>query len=230
MDSFYVIGCNSLQLSADGIKVFRESGVMTIAWSDVKLASIGGVNDHSQRMQLMTMVMGGQLGSVLDMMRTASQSQETIFHGGPGTTPQKYDVLWIAHRGGAVLVYIEPGGAERDQLLTGLRTRLGPLWLGEGAGSGMARHGALDYVVAAPAGRVNERKSGCALRILGWVAAAVCVLFFGSLFFFGSLNILRAANRGLVDFFSAGGWKPAIFLGALCSLVALIYWVRKNSA
>jgi len=48
-------------------------------------------------------------------------------------------------------------------------------------------------------------------------------------FFFGSLSILRTANRKLVDLFSAGGWKLAVFLGTVFSLVALIYWVRKNS-
>jgi hypothetical protein len=211
---------------------------MSIAWSDVKLASLGGINDHSQRMQLMSMVMGGQWGGVRDMMRIARQSQETILHKGPGTTPQKYDVLWIAHRGGTLLVYIEPGGPERDRLLTGLRTRLGPLWLGEGVSSGIAPTGALQYDVAEPAGRtlekpvdrVVEKKSGCPLRMLGCVATVVCVLFYGSLFFFGSLSILRTANRKLVDLFSAGGWKTAIFLGTVFSLVALIHWVRKNSA
>jgi hypothetical protein len=50
-----------------------------------------------------------------------------------------------------------------------------------------------------------------------------------AVFFFGSLSILRTANRKLVDLFSAGGWKLAVFLGTVFSLVALIYWVRKNS-
>src|SRR5579863_1818100 len=236
MESFYVIGCISLQLSADGIKVFREGGVMSIAWSDVKFASLGGINDYSQRMQWMSMVMGGQLGGVRDMIRIARQSQATILHKGSGATPQKYDVLWIAHRGGTLLVYIEPGGPELDQLLTGLRTRLGPLWLGEGVGSRTAPPRALETVVAEPASRtlekpvdrVDEKKSGCPLRMLGYVATVVCVLFYGSLFLFGSLSILRAVNRKLVDLFTAGGWKPAIFLGTVFSLVALIYWVRRD--
>jgi hypothetical protein len=101
----------------------------------------------------------------------------------------------------------------------------------------MAPPRALEYVDAEPAGRtleepvdrVDEKKSGCPL-MLGCVATIVFVLFYGSLFFFGSLSILRTANRKLVDLFSAGGWKPAIFLGTVLSLVALIYWVRKNSA
>src|SRR5579863_9811623 len=204
MESFYVIGCISLQLSADGIKVFREGGVMSIAWSDVKFASLGGINDYSQRMQWMSMVMGGQLGGVRDMIRIARQSQATILHKGSGTTPQKYDLLWIAHRGGTLLVYIEPGGPERDQLLTGLRTGLGPLWLGEGVGSGMAPPRALEYVDAEPAGRtleepvdrVDEKKSGCPL-MLGCVATIVFVLFYGSLFF--RLFRLFSGGRGEIQ-------------------------------
>lgn len=78
--------------------------------------------------------------------------------------------------------------------------------------------------------RVEEKKAGCPLRLLGCFATVACVLFYGSLFLFGSLSLLSAGSRKLVALFSAGGWRPAIFLGAVFSLVALIYWVRKNSA
>ncbi len=238
MESCYVIGCTSLQLSADGIKVFREGGVMSITWSDVRLATLGGINDYSHTMQLTSIVMGGRFGSIPDMMRIARDSQATILHTGPGSTPREFDALWIAHRGGTVLAYIEPDGPKRDQLVTDLRTRLGPLWLGGGVASGMARSGAIEYVVPEPVGRtlekpvnrVEEKRSGCPLGVLGCIATVACIVFYGPLFFFGFSTIFRTANRKLVGLFSAGGWRPAIFLGTVFSLVALIYWVRKNSA
>jgi hypothetical protein len=136
---FFVIGCNSVELSADGIRISQESGAVSIAWPDVKVASLAS-EEPSQGLEFMRMAAAGQFwrlraqpdlaSSFGEMARWARESPAALWRQG-AEGPLKYDVLLIAHSRGIVQVFIEPGGPERDQLLAGLRTRLGSLWLSE---------------------------------------------------------------------------------------------------
>jgi len=83
---------------------------------------------------------------------------------------------------------------------------------------------------AAKADRARPSKESAIPSYAWLVLGVVGVLFYGPLFFFGSLSILRTAIHKIIDLVSAGGWKPAMFVAAILSLVAIIYWVKKNSA
>lgn len=62
-------------------------------------------------------------------------------------------MLWIAYGGGALLVYVEPGGPKRDQEWRVCRPGLVPFGFGEDVTSGMALPEAIDYGVTEVAGR-----------------------------------------------------------------------------
>jgi hypothetical protein len=232
---FFVIGCNSVELLADGIQISHESGIVSIAWPDVKVATLA-VEDPTQGLVFLRMAGADQFGwpplqpdwanAYREMARQARKSPEALWYQGP-EGPLKYDVLLIAHRGGLIQIFIEPGGRERDQLLTGLRTRLGPLWLGEDITS------RLQPLASDPkqesGKRVEEKKSGSLPRTLGYLAVLAGGLFCGPLFAFVR-DIPRAAIRSLGGTLSAGGWKPALLLGAALAISSFLYWVRKYSA
>jgi len=227
---FFVIGCNSVELLADGIQIAHESVIVSIAWPDVKVATLA-VEDPAQGLVFLRMAGADQFGwpplqpdwayAYREMARQARKSPEALWYQGP-EGPLKYDVLLIAHRGGLIQIFIEPGGRERDQLLTGLRTRLGALWLGEEIASRpqpLARQESEE--------RVEEKQSGSLLRTLGYLAVLAGGLFYGPLFIFGFRDM---AIRSMGGTLSAVGWKPALILGAALAISSILYWVRKYSA
>jgi len=211
MTRILVIGCNALELSAQGIRVYRNRGVMPIAWREVTAAALAGKDRQVMRCAEANAAQRGwpameSAGMLGDLLQEQLEVRRT------------HDALLIVHRDGIVQALIEKSAPRRDALLAGLRMNLGARWLGE------------DFTSQELEKRFGPRGSGCSLRPLGCAVAligAFILVMVGSLL---ATAVPGATAAALVEALLARDWKAALLAGTILVLLLLGYWVVKTAA
>jgi hypothetical protein len=212
MRRIMVIGCNSLELTGDGIQV-RWTGVAAlIAWRDVTAAALAG---KDRQMMQMAEAISAQMGRAGPELESAGVFGELIQK--TLELRETHEALLIVHAAGIIHALIEQDGPERDALLAGLRTNLADRWLGE------------DFTSQELEKRFGRQGSGCSLRAVGCAAVLIGGLL---LIMFGWIlvtTIPGATIAALLEALFAGDWKSALIAGTVLLVALLVYWVVANS-